>query len=100
MATTDSTRKSFADIYVNEQTKILRAQQSMVQTAISIVQILKWPEKNTVAQRISFVEKVLESQQSFMDAIKLRKYVKRLIDLATDQQEDSAESEDEEAVDE
>jgi len=61
MTTPETARASFAAIYVNEQTKILRAQQSLVQTAISIVQILKRPSEDSLANRIKFVEKILEN---------------------------------------
>ncbi len=40
-STVESTRKSFVDIYRSEQSKLLKAQLSMVMTAIAVVQVLK-----------------------------------------------------------
>jgi len=54
MSSANTARRSFAEIYKNEQTKILKAQQSLVQDAIAFVQILKWPSKDTTAQKIKF----------------------------------------------
>lgn len=83
MSSANTARRFFAEIYKNEQTKILRAQQSLVQDAIAFVQILKWPSKDTTAQKIKFAQKILESKDSFMNAIKLRRYIRQLIAVAT-----------------
>ena len=54
----------------------------MVQTAIAVVQTLKRVDLDTTTQKGVLVDKLLESKEAFGNAVKLRRYLRQLADVA------------------